>query len=82
VGAAKTIPVVFVQVVDPVADGLVSNLARPDRNLTGFTSFEYAMGGKWLDALKEIAPSLARVLVVGTAGSAAGPSFGFSTVPT
>jgi ABC-type uncharacterized transport system substrate-binding protein len=61
----KTIPIVFAQLPDPVAFGLVSNLARPGGNVTGFTSFEYPMGGKWLDLLKEIAPSVARTLVIG-----------------
>jgi len=46
--ATQTIPIVFVQVADPVRDGLVKSLAHPGGNITGFTSFEYAMGGKWL----------------------------------
>src|SRR6516164_8382358 len=61
----KTIPIVFAQLPDPVSFGLVSNLARPGGNVTGFTSFELAMGGKWLDLLKEIAPTVARTLVIG-----------------
>ena len=53
-----TIPIIFTQVGDPVALGLVTNLARPNGNITGFTSFDYAIGGKWLQALKECAPGL------------------------
>src|SRR5258708_1923259 len=51
-----TLPVVFVQVADPVGSGLVDSLARPGSNATGFTNYEYTMGGKWLELLKEIAP--------------------------
>ena len=58
-----TIPIIFTQVGDPVALGLVTNLARPNGNITGFTSFDYAIGGKWLQALKECAPGLACVAV-------------------
>ena len=75
----QTIPIVFSQLIDPVADGLVSNLAHPGGNLTGFTSFEYAMGGKWLEALKEIAPGLTRVLVI-VGGAPQNVIAGFSTV--
>jgi ABC-type uncharacterized transport system substrate-binding protein len=60
----QTIPTVFVQVADPVRDGIVTSLARPGGNITGFTSFEYTMGGKWLETLKEIAPAVARVGLV------------------
>ena len=55
--------IIFTQVGDPVALGLVTNLARPNGNITGFTSFDYAIGGKWLQALQECAPGLARVAV-------------------
>ena len=48
----KTVPIVFVQVPDPVEAGFVESLARPGGNITGFTNFEYAMAGKWLDLLK------------------------------
>src|SRR5215510_3370097 len=58
-----SIPIVFVQVVDPVAAGFVTNLARPEGNITGFTNFEFSIGGKWLQLLKECAPSTARVAV-------------------
>jgi len=59
-----SIPIVFVQVADPVAAGIVTNLARPEGNITGFTNFEFSIGGKWLEALKECAPKASRVLVV------------------
>lgn len=57
----ESIPIVFVVVTDPVGNGLVANLARPGGNLTGFTNFEISMGGKWLEILKRVAPSSARV---------------------
>jgi putative ABC transport system substrate-binding protein len=60
----RTIPVVFVQVFDPVGGGLVSNLARPEGNLTGFVNFEYPIAGKWLTLLKEIAPRVSRVMIL------------------
>jgi len=57
--ATRTIPLVFVQIVDPVGQGFVESLARPGGNITGFTHFEPTMGGKWLEMLKEIAPKIA-----------------------
>jgi putative ABC transport system substrate-binding protein len=60
----RTIPIVFAQVTDPVGQGLVQNLARPGGNLTGFTNYEFSMGGKWLQLLEEIAPRLARATVL------------------
>jgi putative tryptophan/tyrosine transport system substrate-binding protein len=57
----RTIPVVFVQVSDPVGSGFVAGLARPGGNITGFTNFESEMSGKWLGLLKEAAPNLTRV---------------------
>jgi putative ABC transport system substrate-binding protein len=62
--AAPTTPIIFANVTDPVASGLVSSLAHPGGNITGFTSFELTMGGKWLETLKEIAPSVNRVAVI------------------
>jgi ABC-type uncharacterized transport system substrate-binding protein len=59
-----TIPILFVQVIDPVALGFVTSLARPGGNVTGITTFEFTMGGKWLEILKEISPQLARVAVL------------------
>ncbi len=61
---STTLSMVFVQVTDPVGQGLVANLARPGGNVTGFTNFEFAIGGKWLQTLKEIAPAVTRVAVV------------------
>jgi putative ABC transport system substrate-binding protein len=58
------VPIVFTQVIDPVGQGLVSNLARPGGNLTGFTSFEFSIGTKWLEALKQTAPRVTRVALV------------------
>jgi putative tryptophan/tyrosine transport system substrate-binding protein len=58
----RTIPIVFVQVADPISDGLAASLARPAGNITGFsTGYDPAMGGKWLTVLKEIAPRVSRV---------------------
>ena len=59
-----TIPIVFVGVSDPVAQGFVSNLPHPGGNITGFTSFEPSIAGKWLDFLKQAVPSLSRVAVI------------------
>jgi putative ABC transport system substrate-binding protein len=58
------VPIVFVQVTDPIGQGFVASLARPGGNITGFTSFEPAMGSKWLAMLKEIAPGLGRVALI------------------
>jgi putative ABC transport system substrate-binding protein len=62
--ATRTVPVVFTIVPDPVGAGFVSSLNRPGGNATGFTSFEYDIGGKWLELIKEIAPSVRRVGVL------------------
>jgi putative ABC transport system substrate-binding protein len=68
--ALRTVPVVFVQVVDPVGSGYVDSMARPGGNTTGFTQFEYSLSGKWLELLKEIVPSVRRAAVIrdGTRG--------------
>jgi ABC-type uncharacterized transport system substrate-binding protein len=60
----RTVPIVFAQVIDPVAAGFVASLARPAGNITGVTNFEFTMGGKWLETLKDVLPSLVRVAVV------------------
>jgi putative ABC transport system substrate-binding protein len=60
----RTIPIVFVNVGDPVASGLVGRLDRPDGNITGFGVFEATLGGKWLELLSEIAPSLKRAAIM------------------
>ena len=62
--ATSTVPVVFVSVSDPVAQGFVASMRRPGGNLTGFSVYEFSIGGKWLDMLKEVAPGLARVAVM------------------
>jgi putative ABC transport system substrate-binding protein len=59
-----TVPIVFVNVVDPVGAGFVARLARPGGNATGFTPFEYSLSGKWLELLKEIAPNLTRIAIL------------------
>jgi putative tryptophan/tyrosine transport system substrate-binding protein len=58
--ATRTVPIVFVSVIDPVGAGYVDSLARPGGNATGFTNFEYGISGKWLELLKQIAPHLTR----------------------
>ena len=63
--ATRTLPIVFVQAPDPVGAGFVDSLARPGGNATGFTLFEYGISGKWLELLKEIAPGVTRVAVLG-----------------
>ena len=62
--ATRTLPIVFVQVADPVGAGYVDSLARPGGNATGFVQFEYSLSGKWLELLKEIAPGVTRVAVL------------------
>jgi putative ABC transport system substrate-binding protein len=62
--ATRTLPIVFVTVIDPVGAGFVANLARPGGNATGFTNYEYGMSGKWLELLKEIAPRVTRAAVL------------------
>jgi putative ABC transport system substrate-binding protein len=62
--ATRTIPIVIVQVIDPVGSGYVESMARPGGNITGFTQFEYSLAGKWLDLLMEIAPRTSRVAVL------------------
>jgi putative tryptophan/tyrosine transport system substrate-binding protein len=62
--ASRTIPIVFVLVADPVGAGLVESLAHPGGNATGFTAIDYSFGSKWLELLKELAPSVTRVGVL------------------
>jgi len=62
--ATRTVPIVFAATPDPVGAGFVESLARPGGNITGFTPYEYGIGAKWLEVLKEIAPSVARVAVI------------------
>ena len=60
----RTVPIVFVIVPDPVGSGFVARLSRPGGNATGFVQFEYSLSGKWLEILKQIAPSVTRVAVL------------------
>ena len=62
--ATRDIPIVFAQVTDPVGAGFVNSLARPGGNITGFTQHEFAIGVKWLELLKELAPHIKRVAVI------------------
>ena len=62
--ATRDIPIVFLQVIDPVGSGLIESMAQPGGNVTGFMQFEYSLAGKWLELLKEIAPNVSRVAVV------------------
>src|SRR5437762_1722464 len=59
--ASRTVPIVFVSAIDPVGSGLITSMARPGGNVTGFVIFEYALAAKWLELLKEIAPGVKRV---------------------
>jgi putative ABC transport system substrate-binding protein len=62
--ATRTVPIVFVNVVDPVGSGYIASLARPGGNITGFASYDFGISAKWLELLKEIAPSVKRVAVL------------------
>jgi putative tryptophan/tyrosine transport system substrate-binding protein len=88
----RTIPIVFTSVSDPIGAGLVTSLARPDGNLTGVLQYEAGIAGKWLSMLKEIAPRLERVALVGNprttafeyferAAAAAAPALAIALVP-
>ncbi len=89
----RTVPIVFVNIIDPVGAGFVAKLARPGGNATGFTLFEYSLSGKWLELFKEIAPSLTRIAILRDPAQAAGigqfaaiqamapPSFGVELNP-
>jgi putative ABC transport system substrate-binding protein len=68
----RTVPIVFVNVIDPVGAGLVASLARPGGSATGFTLFEYSLSGKWLGLFKEIAPNLTRIAIVRDPATSAG----------
>jgi putative ABC transport system substrate-binding protein len=70
--ATRTIPIVFMNVPDPVGAGFVESMAHPGGNITGFSNFEYSMSGKWAELLKQIAPNMTRALVFRDPTSAAG----------
>jgi len=70
--ATRTVPIVFVGVIDPVGAGFVASLARPGGNTTGFAAFEYGISGKWVALLKEIAPGVTRAAVIRDPSLAAG----------
>jgi len=72
----RTIPILFVQVADPLGRGFVASLGRPGGNITGFLNFEFPMGGKWLETLKQIAPGVKRAALLYNPQTAPyGPSF-------
>ena len=76
--ATRTVPIVFPIIADPVAAGFVDSLARPGGNATGFMLFEYGISAKWLELLKQIAPDITRVAVLGDPATPTGPAqFGF-----
>ena len=90
--ATRTVPIVFVVVLDPVGAGFVESLARPGGNATGFITFEYGMSAKWLELLKQIAPGVTRAAVLRDPATSAGigqfgaiqavaPSFGVEVSP-
>jgi putative ABC transport system substrate-binding protein len=62
--ATRSVPIVFANVADPVSGGFVDSLAKPGGNITGFTNFDYGMGAKWVELLKEVAPYVTRVGVI------------------
>ena len=70
--ATRQVPVVFVNVIDPVGAGFVASLARPGGNATGFTLLEFGMSGKWLELLKQLAPGVKRVVVLRDAATSSG----------
>jgi putative ABC transport system substrate-binding protein len=90
--ATSTVPIVFVNVADPVGAGFIDSLARPGGNITGFLQFEYSLSGKWVELLKEIAPHVTRAAVLRDATITSGigqfavvqsvaPSAGLEVVP-
>jgi putative tryptophan/tyrosine transport system substrate-binding protein len=90
--ATRTIPIVFGSIVDPVGSGIVESLSQPGGNVTGFTNYEYSIGPKWMELLKQIAPAVRRVGIlrdptnaaeIGMLGAieTAGPQFGVEFRP-
>jgi ABC-type uncharacterized transport system substrate-binding protein len=70
--ATRSVPIVFVTVIDPVGSGFVESLARPGGNTTGFLLFEYSLAGKWLELLKQIAPNVTRAAIFRDTGNPSG----------
>ena len=70
--ANRTIPIVFTSVIDPVGSGLITSLSHPGGNATGFSLFEFGISGKWLELLKQIAPSITGVAVLSDSASTRG----------
>ncbi|MDQ1714044.1 MAG: hypothetical protein QOE45_3494 [Frankiaceae bacterium] len=70
--ATRVVPIVFVNVADPVGAGFVSSLSRPGGNATGFVQFEYSLSGKWMELLKQMAPSVTRAAVLRDAAITSG----------
>jgi putative ABC transport system substrate-binding protein len=70
--ATRTVPIVFTQTPDPVGAGFVDSLARPGGNATGFSAFDYSVGGKWLELLKQVAPGVTRAAVIRDPGTPQG----------
>jgi putative ABC transport system substrate-binding protein len=78
----RTTPIVFFQVVDPVGQGFVANLAHPGGNVTGFTLFEPTIGSKWVELLKQMAPGVARVAAVHNPDTAPFADFFLTSIPS
>ncbi|MFZ0764716.1 ABC transporter substrate-binding protein [Bradyrhizobium sp.] len=70
--ATSTVPIVFIGAIDPVGSGLVESLAHPGGNVTGFSQFDYSLSGKWLEILKQVAPSTVRAGIIRDAALTAG----------
>jgi putative ABC transport system substrate-binding protein len=70
--STRTVPIVFINIIDPVSAGFVSSLAQPGGNTTGFLMFEYATSAKWVELLKQIAPGVMRAAVLRDVGAASG----------
>lgn len=70
--ATRSVPIVFIAVIDPVGGGFVSSLGKPGGNATGFIAFEYTIAAKWLELLKEIAPQVSRAVVLRDPSTASG----------
>jgi putative ABC transport system substrate-binding protein len=71
----RTIPIIFTQIADPIVGGFVSSYARPDGNMTGFTDFDPSLAGKWIELIKEAAPSVNRLTVLMNPDQANHPAF-------